>query len=241
MAIQNILRVRDFNRKPNVIDPPLLTPVLDMQVPRGEHMLLPHNQPFEMVLPQEETHTPNASGEYTFTLTNTFMDVPHLTDQEVVYVYDTVAEKFLTVLSVDYENKKVTVADAVSGNECKVFVPLSQGLVQIAVIAPVGFGSLRMPLFNRAINAVHGVNQYLATSPLRLREAPSQVGGQYGGWLIPETFRLQVLVTSKQRVTTDPAAKNYILNLHYRVAPASQFPSGTVDAVMAMMTNQGRG
>src|SRR5690606_38869007 len=149
----------------NIVDPPTLSPILDVAVPRSQVWLLPHNRPFEMLIAQEETQTPITSGEYVFELTNDTMGLPHLSDAATVAVFDTVRGRYLTVEWFDPENDLIKLSDAVTGIPCNLFYPMKHGLLQIAIQAPMGMGGLRLPLFNRAINTIHGVNQYLSTSP----------------------------------------------------------------------------
>jgi len=240
MASTAVLRLRDFKMMRNIVDPPTLSPILDVAVPRSQVWLLPHNRPFEMLIAQEETQTPDASGEYVFELTKDTMGLPHLKDSATVAVYDTVQERYLTVEWFDPENDRIKVSDAVAGNPCKLFYPMKHGLLQIAIQAPMGMGGLRLPLFNRAINTIHGVNQYLSTSPLQLREAPMSAGGQFGGWIIPETYRLQIMVQSDKQVTTDRRARNYHVFIPYRIASVSQMPPGYEEAVRQVMLTGGR-
>lgn len=240
MASTSALRLRDFKLVRNIVDPPTLSPILDVAVPRSQVWLLPHNRPFEMLIAQEETQTPETSGEYVFELTKDTMGLPHLSDNATVAVYDTVQKKYLTVEWFDPENDRIKVTDAVAGNECKLFYPMKHGLVQIAIQAPMGMGGLRLPLFNRAVNTIHGVNQYLSTSPLQLREAPLSAGGQFGGWIIPETYRLQIMIQSDKRVTTDERARNYHVFIPYRYASVSQMPPGYEEAVRQVMLTGGR-
>lgn len=240
MASTSALRLRDFQMKRNIIDPPTLSPILDVAVPRSQAWLIPHNQPFEMLIAQEETQTPTTSGEYTFDLVNDTMGLPHLNDNATVAVYDTEQKRYLRVEWFDPEGDRIKVSDAVAGNACKLFYPMKQGLVQIAIQAPMGMGGLRLPLFNRAINTIHAVDQYLSTSPLQLREAPHGAGGQFGGWVIPETYRLQVMVQSDKRVTTDEKARNYHIYLPYRFVSVGKMPEGYEEAVRQVMLTGGR-
>lgn len=240
MASNSALRKRDFKMMRNIIDPPTLSPILDVAVPRSQVWLLPHNRPFELLIATEETQTPTSSGEYVFELTHDTMGLPHLNDGATVAVYDTVQERYLTVEWFDPENDRIKVSDAVAGNPCKLFYPMKTGIVQIAIQAPMGMGGLRLPLFNRAINTVHGVNQYLSTSPLQLREAPAGAGGRFGGWIIPETYRLQVMVKSPVPVTTDERARNYHIYLPYRFDSVGNMPRGYEEAVRQVMLTGGR-
>lgn len=240
MASNSALRKRDFQQKANITDPPTLSPILDVAVPRSQVWLLPHNRPFELLIATEETQTPTTSGEYVFELTNDTMGLPHLNDNATVAVYDTVQEKYLTVEWFDAENDRIKVVDAVAGNACKLFYPMKTGIVQIAIQAPMGMGGLRLPLFNRAINTVHAVDQYLSTSPLQLRESPAGAGGRFGGWIIPETYRLQVMVKSPVRVTTDERARNYHIYLPYRFDSVGNMPRGYEEAVRQAMLAGGR-
>lgn len=240
MASANLLRISDFQRKRNITDPPTLSPILDVAVPRSQVWLLPHNTPFELIIATEESMTAGASGMFTFELLGDMMGAPHLNDNSLVAVYDTVQKKFLTLHSVDYENDKVTVSDAVDGNLCKVFYPMKYGQVQIAIQAPMGMGGLRLPLFNRAVNTIHGVDQYLSTSPLKLREAPRQSGGAFGGWIIPETYRLQVMLKSPVPASVDPLCKPFHISLPYRYAPVGAMPRGYEEAVRQAMLTGGR-
>lgn len=240
MASNSALRKRDFQQKRNITDPPTLSPILDVAVPRSQVWLLPHNRPFELLIATEETQTPTSSGEYVFELTHDTMGLPHLSDNATVAVYDTVQQRYLTVEWFDPENERIKVSDAVEGNPCKLFYPMKTGIVQIAIQAPMGMGGLRLPLFNRAINTVHGVNQYLSTSPLYLREAPAGAGGRFGGWIIPETYRLQVMVKSPVPVTTDEKARNYHIYLPYRFDSVGNMPRGYEEAVRQVMLTGGR-
>lgn len=240
MASIASLRLSDFKMIRNITNPPTLSPILDVAVPRSQVWLLPHNRPFEMLIAQEETQTPTTSGEYIFELTNDTMGLPHLPDNATVAVYDTVQEKYLTVEWFDPENDRIKVTDAVAGNPCKLFYPMKRGLVQIAIQAPMGMGALRLPVFNRSVNTIHGVNQYLSTSPLQLREAPLSAGGQFGGWIVPETYRLQILVQSDQQATADARARNYHVFIPYRIASVGQMPPGYEEAVRQVMLTGGR-
>lgn len=240
MASNSALRKRDFQQKRNITDPPTLSPILDVAVPRSQAWLLPHNRPFELLIATEETQEAEANGEYTFQLTQDTMGLPHLRDSATVCVYDTVQKKHLTVTAFDAETNKIMVSDAVSGNTCKLFYPMKTGIVQIAIQAPMGMGGLRLPLFNRAINTVHAVDQYLSTSPLQLRESPAGAGGRFGGWIIPETYRLQVMVKSTVQVTTDENARNYHIYLPYRFDSVGNMPRGYEEAVRQVMLTGGR-
>src|SRR5690606_737834 len=208
----------------NIVDPPTLSPILDVAVPRSQVWMLPHKRPSELLIAHDENTTPILSWEYVFELTNDTMGLPHLSDAATVAVYDTVQERYLTVEWFDPENDRIKVSDAVAGNPCKLFYPMKHGLLQIAIQAPMGMGGLRLPLFNRAINTIHGVNQYLSTSPLELRETPLSAGGQFGGWIIPETYRLQIMVQSDKRVTADERARNYHVFIPYRFTSVGQMP-----------------
>ncbi len=240
MANFSQLGISDFTMKSNIIGE--LSPILDVAVPRSQGWLLQHNEPIEMVLSTMETITPDATGAYTFELDHAMIDIPQMTDDRIIAVYDTVTESYLTIDSVDYEADEINVTDAVDGNECKVFYPFRDGIVQVAVTAPMGLGTVRLPLLNRGVANVHGVNQFLTTSPVKLREAPQSAGGNFGGWLLPETFRLQVLLKSTVPITTDTLARNYHISIPYRFTSWGQIAAvapNARDAVLHQMVTAG--
>ena len=242
MASFTRLTKRDFTQRVNINNPATLSPILDVAVPRGQVWLLGHNDPMEMTVITQElfagADAPNAAA-FQFQLNNEITDIPHLIDSQVVAVFDTVTGAYLTIDSVDYENDTVTVDDATPGNDCIVFYPFKRGNIRIAIQAPVGMGSLMLPIFSRGLNGIHTVDQYQTTSPLKLRDN-TNFGGNFGGWVVPETYRLQVLLNSAIPATTHPAARNYHISIPYKHAPQGAFPADLSQRVKALMSSGGR-
>lgn len=240
MASFNALRKSDFTAKTNVTQPePEFSTILYKRVPRSQAWLLPHNKPLRMQFVTQESHTPNANGNYTFQLTGDMMDLPHLNDNDVVKVWDVDASKYLTITDVDYENNEVTVSDATNGNACLVFYPFTRGTIRIVLRAPQAMGDASGPIFNRSVRDIHGVDQGLATSPLLIREAPRQAGGLFGGWVLPETWQLQFLLKSDVTISNHERAVNYRIWFPYRFAPVGQMPRGYETGVLESLIQLG--
>lgn len=244
MAFHSILSRASFQEVMNITTPPTLSPILTARVPRGQVWLLPHNKRFEMVLVrQTDPILAAATGAETYTVGD-FMDVSHLNMLNTVVVWDTDAGAHLTVTDFDTVAGEVTVSDSTLGNDVIAFLPMHTGRVQIALVGNLGFGSLRLPLYNNSVQLMHAVDQWQTSTPnLQLRNFPRTTGLNFGGWVIPEAMQLQVMLDSELSIADSPAAVsyNYYVKIPYHTASVEQMPAGYEKAVYELMVNQGRG
>jgi hypothetical protein len=235
------LTLADFTKTANISSPETLSPVLSVTVPRGVTWFLPADQTIEMILPAKVAATPDATNEDILAGGAAIGATPNLTDAESILVYDTVGEKYLTVSAVNRGTGAVTVSDATSGQACSLYLPMMQGTVQIAIVAPMGLGNLSIPIFNRSLSAVHSVNQQLSTSRMVLKPGPYQAESGFSGWPVPEGFKLQVLVKSSKAIAVNDAlATQAYIDIPYRYMARSATPKGLDQAMLQYMTTQGR-
>lgn len=239
MAQKSILTLADFGRKANIIDPPHWSPILDVAVPRSQAWLIETNSQLKLRIPTAETFEAEGDGTVIYQLQGAIIDCPHVSDEVAIKAYDKTAGKYLEIRSVDYENKTVEVEGNVSGNEVTIYFPFADGALRMAVVAPMGMAVLEMPIFNYPLSFIHGINQYLGTSGLKINPPMDELLRQFGGVVIPEQFRFQLQVKSKTRVTLDTQADNYMVEIPYRFAPYAEMPQGIKQAVLGNMVQLG--
>lgn len=238
MAEQGYLLKKDFDMLPNITNPVIMSPILDVKVPRGQAWLLPSRTPIEMAIMRDETHTSPSSGNVTFQLLP-FMDISFLNDNQTVQVFNSSGEE-MNISDVDYQNHTVTVENAVAGQEYKFFVPINQGVLRIGIAFPAGSGTVESTLLNRNIQSIHGINQFHSASPLLLKGHSSDSLMQtFGGQIITESMRLQISLQSKYQATIDPLCSNYFVNIPYRIASIHDFPANIKEMIAGNMINKG--
>lgn len=251
------LTIDRFTRKQNITQPEAtFTPILDVEVPRGETWFFDERQEFEMALGAYQEFTAAATGTESYDVSSAIADLPHIPDYEDVAVYDVTAGQYLTISSVNYYNapsnaNRVTVSDAVDGNTVRVYSSPLVGSVRMVLSAP-GIGELRYPIFTRSMRMVHLGDQANSRSKLLLNPAVirANMAGEpegFAGHIAPSHYRVQVMYRGAVTIPTDAAAlanasNNGIayLDLPYRVVPSSQVDPRIPAMVRRVLADGGR-
>lgn len=237
MAVsRSLLTVTDFTKQAYIDG--RLSEILTYEVPRSQVVLLPSDEKLQLMVPAQFEVASDANGTDEYLVGEPIANSAGIVNYGEVSVWDEDAQKYLTVSSVDYGAGKVTVSDATSGNTVHIFYPPASNaaVLRIDLFPPMGHSSFGVPVFMRSFRTTFIVDQTSEYSPVTLRRAGGQMQQLHGGWVVPETWGIHLMVEKYSKptsgytaggthhgITTSDKADNYVVEIPIQVADKTDF------------------